>query len=125
MRKRPGIWEDEVMKSRGEPFGCGLHSRTCRSCNENAEGAPGDVCSFLGSSLSQSLLEEVVFKGSSELSKSELSEDKRASLGQGEAPGAGRVQPASRRELLKARQQDCLCHLHSPHRRHAPLGRAT
>ena len=63
------------MKSRGEPHGCGLHSRTCRSCNENAEGAPGDVCSFLGSSLSQSLLEEVIFKGSLELSKSELSED--------------------------------------------------
>jgi len=58
------------MKSRGDPRGFGLPSRTCRSCSENAEGAPGDMCSFLGSSLSQSLLEDVIFNGSLELSKS-------------------------------------------------------
>lgn len=58
------------MKSRGDPRGFGLPSRTCRSCSEIAEGAPGDMCSFLGSSLSQSLLEDVIFNGSLELSKS-------------------------------------------------------
>lgn len=57
------------MKSRGEPRGFGLPSRTCRSCRENAEGAPGGVCSFLGSSLSQSLLEDAILKGSLELFK--------------------------------------------------------
>ena len=58
------------MKSRGDPRGFGLPSRTCRSCSENAEGAPGVMCSFLGSSLSQSLLEDVIFNRSLELSKS-------------------------------------------------------
>lgn len=36
---------------------------------KNAKEAPGGVCSFLGSSLSQSLLEDAILKGSLELFK--------------------------------------------------------